>query len=99
VKLDHLGEVFGLMRNADSGVSLSDRKNFFITHRACFSGSELVDWVLKNLSIRTRDDASRYAQKYLDASYIVGISKKKKFKDSISVLYRFSVRIIRNNYG
>lgn len=90
VRLDNYREIVTLMKLPDSGVPLSDQKNFFITHNNCFAGSELVDWILKNLAIRTREEAVEFSQKLLDAHWIAGINKKKKFKDADSTLYRFS---------
>jgi len=55
IRLENFSEIVSIMSSSDNGVPLSEKKSFFITYQNCFSGSDLVDWILKKLSIRTRD--------------------------------------------
>lgn len=55
-------------------------------------GTELIDWIIKNLPIRTREEACEYGMKLLTARFIYNVSRKKKFKDSDN-LYKFGVSI------
>lgn len=52
----------------------------------------MVDWILRNLPIRTREEAVEYGNKLIASNWIVGVNKKKKFKDSEN-MYKFSVEI------
>lgn len=91
LKMDNYKEVVSLMKDPDSGVQLKDRKQLFITHRNCCSGSDIVDWVMLNFGVTNRIDASEYCQKLLDHHWIceAGVNPKMKFKDS-NRLYRFN---------
>lgn len=88
MKLDNYPEVISLMQNSDTGVDIRDRSSFFVTFK-CFLGSELVDWIIKSLSIRTREEAIQYCQKLMDLHWIVRINKSKKFKDD-KIFCKFS---------
>eukprot|EP01114_Cavostelium_apophysatum_P012722 TRINITY_DN2910_c0_g1_i1.p1 TRINITY_DN2910_c0_g1~~TRINITY_DN2910_c0_g1_i1.p1 ORF type:complete len:655 (-),score=195.25 TRINITY_DN2910_c0_g1_i1:52-2016(-) len=90
VKLEAYADVVNVMKGPE-GIPLRDRSYFFITHHRCFQGSEMVDWLIKNLPIRTREEAVEYAQKLLSSRYIYQVGRKKKFKDADG-LYKFSAQ-------
>jgi hypothetical protein len=46
--LDFLLSLVDRMRDADSGLSVKDRKWYLKSYPACFVGSEAVDWLLQH---------------------------------------------------
>jgi hypothetical protein len=90
IRLENFDEVVSVMRG-ENGVPLAEKKSFFITYRDCFSGTGLVDWILKNLAIRTREESVAFCQKLLDLHWIESVKLNKAFKDKTTTLYRFSV--------
>jgi len=90
VKLDNYFDIITIMSDSEFGIPLKDRVVFFFTHKKCFIGSEFVDWVIRNLPIRTREEAVSYGQKLMDSHWIVSPNKKNKFKDAKNHIYRFS---------
>mmetsp|Transcript_19481 Transcript_19481/g.27178 ORF Transcript_19481/g.27178 Transcript_19481/m.27178 type:complete len:694 (-) Transcript_19481:65-2146(-) len=89
IRLDNMADIMSIMKDKESGVLVKDRQHFFVFHQDSFQGSDMVDWVLKNLPIRTREEAVVYGQKLLDNHWIASVTRKKKFKDSKN-LYQFS---------
>jgi len=90
VKVDNYAEVTSIMRDSEAAVEQKDKKSFFITYKRVMLGSEVVDWVLKNLPIRTREEATEYGKKLVENHYIYRVNKKNKFKDSKNHMYKFS---------
>jgi len=90
VKLEIYSDVIALMKHPDYGVTLKDKKSFFVTHHNCFLGSDLVDWMIKNLPIRTREEAVDYGTKLLQANWITSVNRRKKLKDAENSIFKFS---------
>jgi tRNA A-37 threonylcarbamoyl transferase component Bud32 len=90
----HLDDIYGvvkLIKDPDNGLKLKDKKKYLMIYKHAFTGSEIVDWILQNLPVRTRDDAVQLCQKILDSHFIQNAVKPKaQFKDGKS-LYQFIV--------
>lgn len=84
------------MKDLTNGIELKDRKQLLKSYTNCFVGDispififsdvvigqEAVDWMLKNLPIRDRDDAVNLGNKLLQSRYIrcVNGDPKKGFR-------------------
>jgi len=90
VKTDNYAEIVSIMRDSESAVAQKDKKSFFITYKRVMLGSDIVDWILKNLPIRTREEATQYGTKLVENHFIYRVNKKNKFKDSKAHVYKFS---------
>eukprot|EP01116_Phalansterium_solitarium_P024102 TRINITY_DN8717_c0_g2_i1.p1 TRINITY_DN8717_c0_g2~~TRINITY_DN8717_c0_g2_i1.p1 ORF type:complete len:755 (-),score=332.11 TRINITY_DN8717_c0_g2_i1:955-3219(-) len=93
MKPDKIADMVEVMKHSNYALTLREHKSIFITHRDCFTASELVDWIVTNLGARSRQDAVDYAQQVLDGAWISPLAKTKTFKDSNS-LYRFNERVV-----
>jgi len=88
-KYQHMHDLVGAMRDPKEGLPVKDRKQMLKTYPNCFIGQEAVDWMLRNLPIRDRDDAVTLGQRLLSSNYIHHINDDKKgFKDG-EVYYYF----------
>jgi len=90
VKVENYGEVISIMRDSDAAISQKEKKSFFITWKRVMLGSEIVDWILKNLPIRTREEATEYGRRLVENHMIYRVNKKNIFKDSKNHFYKFS---------
>eukprot|EP01087_Luapelamoeba_hula_P008390 TRINITY_DN2095_c1_g1_i2.p1 TRINITY_DN2095_c1_g1~~TRINITY_DN2095_c1_g1_i2.p1 ORF type:complete len:527 (+),score=89.72 TRINITY_DN2095_c1_g1_i2:103-1683(+) len=70
-----------------TGVALQDRQRHFKTYQSCFVGSDLVDWLMSNLPLRSRDEAEKLGQTLMSKEYMMAIEPK-PFKDDAG-LYRW----------
>jgi serine/threonine protein kinase len=75
------------MRRPGSGLAVRDRKALFHTYHAAVLGRDLVDWILTETPIRTRDDAVALAQRLLDVGHIAAAANKSEFRDDEQAIY------------
>ena len=58
----------------------------------CFGeASDAVDWMLKNMSCRTRDQATRIGEKLVDEGFLEHVCEPQPFQDAY-LFFRFTVR-------
>jgi len=74
--LDDLEAVYVALRDSTNGVARHEAKKLFTTYTDCFTGSELIDWFLTHVSIRTRNEAKEYAEELIREGYLEGIGSK-----------------------
>ncbi|KAI9344848.1 hypothetical protein DFJ73DRAFT_495637 [Zopfochytrium polystomum] len=73
------------MRDRAKGMPVKDRKRLFRTYNECFTGSELVTWLLENCNLLGRDEALRFGQNLLEFSYIISVDMAMKLRDDNSI--------------
>ncbi|KAL6051712.1 putative Proliferation-associated serine/threonine protein kinase [Balamuthia mandrillaris] len=84
-------ELYLALSDPIKGVTLADRKWRLKTYTSCFVASELVDWLMTNLPLRSREEAIVIGQKLQNRGYIVHVvNPKKEFKDDY-LFYSFKV--------
>jgi hypothetical protein len=106
-RIEDLDDIERAMRKPNSGLAVLDRKVMLKTHAETFIGknapdivltlfgvlaSELVDWILTNLPVRSREDALLVGQKLADVHRIElshGKSKEKAIFHDDNTLWRF----------
>mmetsp|Transcript_4884 Transcript_4884/g.21053 ORF Transcript_4884/g.21053 Transcript_4884/m.21053 type:complete len:558 (-) Transcript_4884:247-1920(-) len=82
-------ELYNKMREADGGVAIEDRRWRLLTYQMCFVGSELVDWLVKNVEGNIdRTEAVELGQKLLDAGILHHVMRSEPFADDY-YFYRF----------
>jgi hypothetical protein len=75
-------ELVSLLRQPDSGLPVLDRKWHFKTYPACIVGSELVDWLMSHLPLRSRKEAVHIGNRLLNEGYLDSVVEPgKPFKD------------------
>jgi hypothetical protein len=75
-------ELVALLRQPDSGLPVLDRKWHFKTYPACLVGSELVDWLMSHLPLRSRKEAVHIGNRLLNEGYLDSVVEPgKPFKD------------------
>eukprot|EP00009_Paramoeba_aestuarina_P010104 CAMPEP_0201526494 /NCGR_PEP_ID=MMETSP0161_2-20130828/31983_1 /ASSEMBLY_ACC=CAM_ASM_000251 /TAXON_ID=180227 /ORGANISM="Neoparamoeba aestuarina, Strain SoJaBio B1-5/56/2" /LENGTH=729 /DNA_ID=CAMNT_0047926913 /DNA_START=101 /DNA_END=2290 /DNA_ORIENTATION=+ len=74
-----------------SGVYLRDHKRLMKTYKQCCSGSDIVDWIIKNLRVRSRSHAVKLSEKLLKDNFIAPVAGNvdAPFQDSSKELYKF----------
>jgi Protein kinase domain/Domain found in Dishevelled, Egl-10, and Pleckstrin (DEP) len=65
VKIENLVDVLNAVTDPVSGVLIKDRKWRLKTYKQCFVASELVDWMMNNLRMRTRGEAIELANRFV----------------------------------
>jgi serine/threonine protein kinase len=85
--IQNLSDLVRAMRRHGSGLAVRDRKALFHTYHAAVLGRDLVDWILTETPIRTRDDAVALAQRLLDVGHIVAAAGKTEFRDDEQAIY------------
>jgi len=82
-KFENMTDLVISMKDPKTGVELKDRKQLLRTFPNCFVGQESVDWMLRNLPIRDREEAVAMGNKLLTSGYIKPMTgdPKKGFKD------------------
>eukprot|EP01114_Cavostelium_apophysatum_P001127 TRINITY_DN10968_c0_g1_i1.p1 TRINITY_DN10968_c0_g1~~TRINITY_DN10968_c0_g1_i1.p1 ORF type:complete len:531 (-),score=159.02 TRINITY_DN10968_c0_g1_i1:65-1657(-) len=81
-RYQNMNDLIGAMKNPKTGVEVKDRKQLLKSYPNCFVGQEAVDWMLRNLPIRDRDDGLSLGQRLLTSGYIRHVSDNKKgFRD------------------
>lgn len=89
-RYQNMSDLASAMRDPKNGVEIKDRKQLLKTYPSAFVGQEAVDWMLRNLPIRDRDDAITLGQRLLASNYIHHVSNDKKgFKDGVDIYYYF----------
>ncbi|XP_062582778.1 pleckstrin-like [Saccostrea cucullata] len=89
-------EILGAMQDPDAGVNLGSHVRNGAVHKNCFTGSAVVDWLVRWSIIRKRDDGSAMIQTLLKLGHVQevdindgALGASKKFSDG-DKLYRFS---------
>ncbi|MDP2435383.1 MAG: protein kinase [archaeon] len=77
-----LEEVAGALRHPATGVEVKDRTWRLKTYRACFVASELVDWLVHNLRLRSRGDAVEFANRLVGCGAIRHVAIAQPVKDA-----------------
>src|SRR4051812_30238404 len=49
IRLDNMADIISIMKDRESGISVKDRQHLFVIHKDTFQGTDMVDWILKNL--------------------------------------------------
>ncbi len=75
-----------------NGLSIQDRRYHLRTYKTCFVGSECVDWMIKNTTSTTREEAVKVVQQLIDDGVIAHVVDRKEFLDGY-YFYRFTVRL------
>lgn len=60
-----LDEVLAAMKHPATGLVVKDRQWRLKTYRQCFVASEMIDWLIANLRLRSRPDAVELANKFI----------------------------------
>ncbi|MDJ0844927.1 DEP domain-containing protein [Crocosphaera sp.] len=74
---------------SDKGVTIKNRRYRLKLYPQCFIGSELVDWLTKNLSI-TVEEAVKIGQQLVDKKIIHHVHNEHQFQNDY-LFYRFYV--------
>nr|XP_034307062.1 pleckstrin [Crassostrea gigas] len=92
----NVSEILGAMQDPDAGVSLGSHVRNGAVHKNCFTGSAVVDWLVRWSIIRKREDGSAMIQTLLKLGHVQevdindgALGASKKFSDG-DKLYRFS---------
>uniref|UniRef100_A0A7S1YC24 protein kinase C n=1 Tax=Sexangularia sp. CB-2014 TaxID=1486929 RepID=A0A7S1YC24_9EUKA len=90
--LRDISDLARVLAKPTAGLAIRDRKVKLKVARASVPGSELIDWMMVNLPIRTRDEAVTVAQKLIDERYMFDAldAKRTAFHDDRSSYYRLS---------
>jgi len=89
-RYQNMNDLVSAMKNPKNGIEIKDRKLLLKTYPNAFIGQEAVDWMLRHLPIRDRDDAISLGQRLLQSNYIKHVSDNKKgFRDSQDQFYIF----------
>lgn len=74
-----------------SQVKLTEKNKASFFLNLCFgTGSDLIDWLLTNVSIRTRKEAKEFSKELEQEGYLIMVSGK-KVKDNENTLIRLAV--------
>jgi serine/threonine protein kinase len=83
-------ELVALLKQPGTGVAIADRRWHFRTYHNCLVGTELVDWMMTNLPLRSRKEAVQLGNRLLQEGYLEHVvDKGKKFKDQY-LFYQFT---------
>ncbi|WP_107669260.1 DEP domain-containing protein [Cyanothece sp. BG0011] len=74
---------------SEKGVTIKNRRYRLKSYPKCFIGSELVDWLTKNLSISS-EEAIKIGQQLIDKKIIHHVHNEKEFKNDY-LFYRFYI--------
>jgi len=77
------------------GLDVKDRRALLKNHVTCFTGSEAVDWLVRNLKLDKRDDAVAIGQLLMERNVFYGVTGEYPFQDK-PMLYRFFMVINRD---
>lgn len=106
-----LGEISEAMQDANAGIPLSSHTVDMKQYKLCFSGQQVIEWLLKWMFVKDREEGIILADALLEEAYLqpVGIRSKSSFKssrktskdkgfcDEEKALYRFSALRHSNN--
>ncbi|WP_024750243.1 DEP domain-containing protein [Crocosphaera subtropica] len=74
---------------SENGVKIKNRRHRLTLYPKCFIGSDLVDWLTKNLSISS-EEAVKIGQELIDKKIIHHVSNEHQFENDY-LFYRFFV--------
>lgn len=81
-RFQNMSDLVTAMKDPKTGVEIRDRKQLLKSYPKAFIGQEAVDWMLRNLPVRDRDDGLSLGQRLLGSGYIRHVSDNKKgFRD------------------
>jgi hypothetical protein len=70
------------------GLDIKDRRALLKNHVMCFTGTEAVDWLMRNLKLDRRDDAVTIGSLLMERSVFYSVAGDYPFQDK-PVLFRF----------
>lgn len=76
------------MIDKNKGIEIKDRKYHLRKYEECFLGNEAVDWMMKNLNLKTRDDAVNLGQLMVSRGVLHHVTDGHPFRDK-PYFYRF----------
>eukprot|EP00012_Vannella_robusta_P003908 CAMPEP_0206184374 /NCGR_PEP_ID=MMETSP0166-20121206/1182_1 /ASSEMBLY_ACC=CAM_ASM_000260 /TAXON_ID=95228 /ORGANISM="Vannella robusta, Strain DIVA3 518/3/11/1/6" /LENGTH=516 /DNA_ID=CAMNT_0053599381 /DNA_START=1 /DNA_END=1551 /DNA_ORIENTATION=+ len=82
-------EIAKKMAERNSGLVIKPRTWLFTVYPPCFVASEAVDWLLKNLALRTRQEAVDLGNKLVNAGFVQHVREPSPFKDQ-KAWFRFT---------
>ena len=83
---DH--EVIEKFRDPDSGLKVGDKTYLLTLYPRVFEGKALVDWLVKNKVVVSRESAIEFGNRLFVAGVFTHVLNQHKFQDS-SLFYRF----------
>jgi Protein kinase domain/Domain found in Dishevelled, Egl-10, and Pleckstrin (DEP) len=89
LELDSLTAVVQAMMHPLSGVPCKDRKRALRTFKDSFTGEAATDWMIQQLRIRSREDATAFGQTLMSEGY-VDSDHANSFLDHSSKYYRWA---------
>ncbi|CAI2333511.1 unnamed protein product [Caenorhabditis sp. 36 PRJEB53466] len=74
--------IIGAMCTPGSGLEIKDRKWLKILIPMCFTGRDLVDWLIRHIQgLKKRKDGRKFAEELLKTGYIQHVVSKKHFSE------------------
>ncbi len=86
ITTNNLEEIVNKMRG-DNGIEIKDRRYLLKVYPKCFVGSDLVDWMMDNLSI-SLEQAIKIGQQLIDKKIIRHVHDQHDFENKY-LFYRF----------
>ncbi|KAJ3004714.1 Regulator of G-protein signaling 7 [Thoreauomyces humboldtii] len=87
-RMKSLSELIFSLQDPKSGIELKDRKKMFKVYPNCFIGSELLEWVINNCNLLSREEALRFCGTLFREGYFMSVELSEKFTADSS-LYIF----------
>jgi len=76
-------------RLSSGGIIIQKRKQNKKSYPNCFIGTQMVDWMMKHLSLANRNEAVAIGQKMMDDGFIQSVTPERSFADFAERLYQF----------
>ncbi|KAI8842994.1 hypothetical protein BC829DRAFT_401332 [Chytridium lagenaria] len=73
------------LREPGTGLDLKDRSRMFKQYPQTFLGSEIVEWLIQNCNLLTKDEGNRFASNLFEAGYLISVDLLDKFTPDSSV--------------
>ncbi|KAJ3214977.1 hypothetical protein HDU67_000994 [Dinochytrium kinnereticum] len=89
------------LREPGSGLDLKDRSRMFKQYPQTFlgvniasvaTGSEIVEWLIENCNLLTRDEGVRFASNLFEAGYLISVDLLEKFSADSTVNQRTTAK-------
>ncbi|EGG18192.1 hypothetical protein DFA_03679 [Cavenderia fasciculata] len=84
----HIKDIISMMKTPPTGLTIKDRYTGFQYHKQCFTGFDMVEWLLTHGICATRNHCIQLGQYLLDKSIIRHVYCDQPFRDS-NLLYVF----------
>ncbi|KAJ3107464.1 Regulator of G-protein signaling 7 [Phlyctochytrium planicorne] len=79
------------LREPGTGLDLKDRSRMFKAYPQTFLGSELVDWLITNCNLLSKEEGTRFATNLFEAGYVISVDLLEKFSpDSSTYVFQTS---------